>query len=359
MALTGNKGEWSEVYALFKLLGDGLVYAGDEDLYKIEDLFYPIVQIIRQESKLYSYTPNKEQDVVVISEDEEEVLRLPMTRFIEAAENLLYNIKTAKNTTFSDAEAETFMQKIKCSALKAKSTDKSDIRIRIHDLRTGMQPVLGFSIKSQLGQASTLLNAGQTTNFTYRCSDYNFSNEEIDEVNAMKSQTDRMSCLANKGCVLEYYDMDNSAFKNNLMLVDSQMPALMGAFVREYYTSSAVSVRDVVERVISLNPLSCNKEIASLFYSHNMKKLLIDVALGMVPATLWTGRYDATGGYLVVRQDGEIVCYHFYNRNEIENYLYNNTRFDRPSRSRYDYGRLYRGHDGGVYMKLNLQIRFK
>ena len=90
-----------------------------------------------------------------------------------------------------------------------------------------------------------------------------------------------------------------------------------------------------------------------------MKKLLIDVALGMVPATLWTGRYDATGGYLVVRRDGEIVCYHFYNRNEIENYLYNNTRFDRPSRSRYDYGKLYRGDDGGVYMKLNLQIRFK
>ena len=27
MALTGNKGEWSEIYTLFKLLGDGKVHA--------------------------------------------------------------------------------------------------------------------------------------------------------------------------------------------------------------------------------------------------------------------------------------------------------------------------------------------
>lgn len=42
-----------------------------------------------------------------------------------------------------------------------------------------------------------------------------------------------------------------------------------------------------------------------------MKVLLIDVALGMTPAKEWNGRYDANGGYIVIRKDGEIVCYHF------------------------------------------------
>ena len=51
MALTGNKGEWSEIYALFKLLGDGVVYAGDQNLNKIQDLFYPIIMILRQEKE--------------------------------------------------------------------------------------------------------------------------------------------------------------------------------------------------------------------------------------------------------------------------------------------------------------------
>ena len=43
MAKTANKGEWSEIYALFKLLGEKRVYAGDGNLNKIEDLFYPIL----------------------------------------------------------------------------------------------------------------------------------------------------------------------------------------------------------------------------------------------------------------------------------------------------------------------------
>ena len=99
-----------------------------------------------------------------------------------------------------------------------------------------------------------------------------------------------------------------------------------------------------------------NKE---LFYEHKMKMLLLDAALGMTPAKEWNGRYDANGGYIVVRKDGEIVCYHFYNRNDVEDYLYLNTRFEHASRSRYQYGSLYRAEDGQVYIRLNLQIRFK
>lgn len=90
-----------------------------------------------------------------------------------------------------------------------------------------------------------------------------------------------------------------------------------------------------------------------------MKVLLLSAALGMVPGKEWTGKFDANGGYLVVRKDGEIICYHFYNQNDVEDYLYNNTRFERASRSRYGFGKLYRDLDGEAYMKLNVQIRFK
>ena len=46
-------------------------------------------------------------------------------------------------------------------------------------------------------------------------------------------------------------------------------------------------------------------------------------------------------------------------QNDVEDYLYCNTRFERASRSRYKYGNLFRGEDGNVYIRLNLQIRFK
>ena len=36
--ITGNKGEWSEVYALLKIIADKQLFAGDSDLNKIESL---------------------------------------------------------------------------------------------------------------------------------------------------------------------------------------------------------------------------------------------------------------------------------------------------------------------------------
>lgn len=64
--LTGNKGEWSEIYTLFKLLGDKQLFAGDADLNKVEELFYPIIKIIRNESGGdFEYEING--DLVIIS----------------------------------------------------------------------------------------------------------------------------------------------------------------------------------------------------------------------------------------------------------------------------------------------------
>ena len=36
--MSGNKGEWSELYVFFKLLSEGKVYAADENVLKIEEI---------------------------------------------------------------------------------------------------------------------------------------------------------------------------------------------------------------------------------------------------------------------------------------------------------------------------------
>lgn len=83
----------------------------------------------------------------------------------------------------------------------------------------------------------------------------------------------------------------------------------------------------------------------------------LDVALGMTPSKVWTGKYIATGGFIIVRQDGEIVCYHIYNQNKFQDYLLNNTKFEQAGTGRYDFGKLYR-EKNKIFIKLNLQIRF-
>ena len=360
MAITGNKGEWSELYALFRLLGEGKVHAGDADLNKL-DLYYPILNIIREESKKYEYKPNKEQNIVVIDEDGNEYARISMDKFMEESTKLLKSIKGAgSQRAFEVPDAECFMGQIGCTKIKAPSQDKADIHIVIHDLRTNMTPLLGFSIKSQLGSASTLLNPGMPTNITYKVVGGDITDQELDEINNIEDHIPRMQAMIDKGYQLEYYEIAHQTFKNNLLFLDMCMPELVAqCLVLGSMPNLGTSTKEIVEAVAKENPFGYTGSNVVGFYEHKIKVLLLDTALGMTSAKEWNGHYDANGGYLVVKSDGDIVCYHFYNKNDVEDYLYNNTRFDRASRSRYDFGKLYRGEDGAVYMKLNLQIRFK
>lgn len=359
MSLSGNKGEWSEIYTLFRLLGEGKIHAGDANMNKL-NLYYPILNIIREESKKYEYKPNVDQNIVIVNEDGIEYTRISMDKFIQESASLLDSIKSAKKSAFEIPASEAFMNTIGCTKLKAPSKDKADIHIVIHDMRTGMRPNLGFSIKSQLGSASTLLNAGIPTNILYKVTGKDLSDAQIDEINTIEGHISRISELYNAGCKLQYVDIEHKTFKNNLLFLDSKMPQFIAdCLLFDSMPDSVSDIKEIVDRVASQNPFGFTGSNIASFYEHKMKVLLLDAALGMTPAKEWDGRYDANGGYIVVRKDGEIVCYHFYNRNDVEDYLYYNTRFERASRSRYKYGNLFRGEDRNVYIRLNLQIRFK
>src|SRR5574344_1823383 len=102
MPLTGNKGEWSEISALFKILGDGVVYAGNGEMAKLPDLFFPILKVIRKEEYTYEYAPNEqERRMVVIYREGDEIMRISMERFSSMAEKLLDKIRNAKGRSFS------------------------------------------------------------------------------------------------------------------------------------------------------------------------------------------------------------------------------------------------------------------
>lgn len=358
MAITGNKGEWSEIYTLFRLLGEGKVHAGDANLNKL-GLYYPIINIIREESKRYEYKPNQNKHIVVIDENGHQYACISIDKFMEESRTMLDTIKEANQRTFAVPSAECFMGKIGCTRLKAPSRDKADIHIVIHDLRTQMTPLLGFSIKSQLGSASTLLNATEATNIRYLVDGERMSDVELNEINSIKDHLPRMAALHDRGYKLKYSDIEHQTFKNNLLFLDTCMPEFVAAcLICDSMPNSTSKISDAVKIVAQQNPFGFTGNDTTAFYEHKMKVLLLDTALGMTPAREWKGRYEANGGYLVVRRDGEIVCYHFYNRNDVEDYLFNNTRFERASRSRHHFGSLYRGEDGNVYIKLNLQIRF-
>jgi len=355
--ITGNKGEWSEIYALFKLLGDGKLYPGDSEVRKIQHLVYPILKILRTEANgrfEYSIKDN----FVVVSGDEE-VFRVPVLEFQEKAEYLLEVIK-ARSRTFPVPEIEQFMQSVNCLSLKAGSSTKTDITIVVHDQRTGRQPSLGFSIKSQLGSPSTLLNAGETTNFIYRITGLELAQREIAEINVVSTRykiKDRIRKIIAKGGTFEFVKTQKTVFGNNLVLIDSLLPQILSFLVLDFYSSKRSSTKDIVRFAEKKNPMNFDNLDEHLFYAYKIKRFLTDVALGMMPGKVWTGEHDATGGYLIVKSDGEILCYHIYDRNEFEDYLLSNTKLDTASSSRHKFGTIYE-ENGELYFNLNLQIRF-
>lgn len=356
--ISGNKGEWSEIYALFKLLGDKQLFAGDADLNKVEELFYPIIKIIRNESGgNFEYALN--DDLVIISGGEEE-LRIPVSTFIDQSVILLAKIKESTGS-FSIPEIEEFMTAVNCHTLKAKSTSKTDIRIVIHDQRINQTAELGFSIKSQLGGEATLLNAGKTTNFIYKLDNFNSTAEEISEINKIDTRSkikDRIAAINEKGGNLTFITLEQNIFKNNLVLIDSLLPNILGEIIKTFFSSNLSTTEDLTANINQINPLNYDTQFSHTFYDYKIKRFLTDVALGMTPSKVWTGIYDATGGYLIVKENGDVLCYHIYNRNQFEDYLFANTKLDTASSTRHEFGKIYE-EDGQFFFKLNLQIRFK
>lgn len=356
--INGNKGEWSEIYTLLKVIADKKLHAGDGELNKIENLIFPVIKVLRDESN-GTFEFSYDNDLVIVKNNEKEI-RISINKFQEQAHFLLTELKEKTGASFSIPEVEDFINSFNINSLKAKSTVKSDIRIVIHDQLTGTNPELGFSIKSQLGGASTLLNAGKTTNFVYKVNKLNLSANQINEINSINTKSkirDRIERIKELKGELQFDKVGNRIFENNLILIDSALPKIISEILLLYFSSNFSKISDLVSEVSKTNPLNFNQKNKHPFYTYKIKRFLTDIALGMMPSKVWTGKLDATGGYLVVKSDGDILCYHIYNRNEFEDYLFANTKLETASSTRHEFGIIYEENEQ-LYFKLNLQIRF-
>ncbi|MEK4082606.1 HpaII family restriction endonuclease [Psychrobacillus sp. FSL K6-1415] len=361
--MKGNKGEWSEIYTFLKLLGDGIIYAGDENSNTMNSIFYPLISIVREEEGNFYYYNRESTNIKVINGDGNILLTVNDQRFREMSESLYHSLGMMSGRSFEFPKIEEFLNNINVKKMKSDSSIKRDITIVVHDLNTNTSPTLGFSIKSRLGGNSTLLNSGETTNFNFEISPAldTASNIKLKSlVNAIDSRSkikDRIKYLLSNRYLLDFKNIGSKNFKLNLQMIDTLLPEMVGEMLLYYYNGQATTMKELVDLLEENNPLDFDQSSDHKFYETKIKNFLTDVALGMTPQKKWTGLYDATGGYIIVREDGEIVCYHIYNRNEFQEYLLRNTFLDTPSSSRYRFGEIYESQ-GKLFIKLNLQIRF-
>ena len=364
MSIKQNKGEWSELYAFVKLLKEGKVYAADEYVNRLEDTYFPILKIIRQSENEADIDYHTGEKICIFQNGN--LLGEVSREYLEENSKLLFDNIFAGNGDEKDAfeisEIDSFLEKMSIRQIKAPAGEKVDILMQIHDIKTGYEPVAGFSIKSDLGNPPTLLNAGKNTRFKYEI--LGITDDDMSRINGIDKSTDReymklrMAELFKTAASVRYYGMLSDTYEDNLVMIDSMLPEIYGIFILYHYISMqdpSVDCEALCKILEKNNPLSYRK---SDIYTYKIKKLLCASALGMTPGKEWDGNEAATGGYIIVKRDGDVLCYHIYNRNFFEEYLLKNTTIDRPSASRYDYAYIYK-EDGHYFIDLNIQVRFK
>lgn len=353
--MTGNKGEWSELYAFMKLLSQGRIFAANEKVERIDEVYYPIRKIEREETKgnIINYVIDNE--VVHLEIQSERVMSIARKELDINATLLLEEI-ASHSGSFEVEEIANFANGIRVTKIKAPSADTTDISMQIEDIHTNFIRNVGFSIKSEVGHAPTLLNAGMTTNFIYKVTD--ITSEQAEKINAIDTRTkikDRMAKITEYGGKVKYFGMNHSGFRRNLIMVDSSMPEIIGNMLLYFYSEDIKDCARLVEMLGERDPMGYGD---AMMYTYKFKKFLCSCALGMKPAKPWDGLDEANGGYIIVKADGEVLAYHIYNRNFFEQYLLDNTILEKASTSRHEYMSLYEENEE-MYIKLNLQVRFR
>lgn len=362
--MRANKGEWSELYAFIKLLKDGRIYAADENVNRIENNYFPILRLIREETmgERFDY---RRGDMIRIYKNESFIKEIDPASLCETADLLYEKIfqgVAGQTGAFDIPEMNSVMNDLHIEKVKAPSREKVDITMQLHDIQTHYERIVGFSVKSDIGSPPTLLNAAKNTRIKYRIN--GITKVQMQAINSIDGSVNktymvqRIGTLFNLAESIEFYSVKDSTFEGNLMLIDSLMPRIYGEYVLYHYRHIAESIYDlrrISDAVGNLNPM---QYLNLNTYKFKIKKLLCASALGMTPGKIWDGRDSANGGYIIIKRDGDILCYHIYNRDFFEEYLINNTSFDRPSATKHDYGHVYE-ENGEFFIDLNVQIRFK
>ena len=385
--IKGNIGEWSEIYVFFRLMEQGKLETADENMSPICDAFLPVLKIIREENDdpLIYYTSNPENHEKAISIFYEGVDQPVWTGkaedFKANADLLLSHLQEKKNKkgvasseAYSDIEKftdEIMIHKIKSpsKAISASFGGKSDITMQIIQ-QDNMHVPAGFSIKSSIGSASTLINASNASVFVYKLN--NCTDKIMDEANHTRDLTeksgDRITCLID--CLLQnnvdivYDSLKNKTAQMNLTLISTDTPVIVGtALLQSYICKSGQNplkdLKEIALKIAEKNPCGIPDLAKDTYYAKRLKDFLFEFACGMQFSELWDGTTKIQGGYIFVTKKGDILAYYASNQDTFKDFLITNTKFDTPSTKRYpDCYSVYK-NNGEYFLQLPLQIRYK
>lgn len=377
--LSYNNGEWAEVYIFFKVIADRKLYTADASFNPIKDVYLNILGVIREETKGKVYNYKTGEDVTILL-NHQPVGSVPVSEFVKYKDILWKLLEENTQTTFSSDEIEFFLNSIHIYNPKSPARIVSkfcggtvDIVMETQD-RSGVNRILGFSCKSDLRASSTLLNAsGDNTNFVFEVTGP-MDDEKMDHFNHIFKQTirkgkkcddiatsERMQYLKEIGCNLVYADTAKQLAKTNLIKCGGmEMPLIVGGMLKTFYfenLSKGTSMEDCIDYLAKNDIAGYGFEDLKETYHNKIAHLLLCTFTGMRLGSVWNGRQAVNGGYIVVKNNGDVVAFHSTIADEFKDFLVAKIFMESPSHSRHKDMVIYK-KDDKYYLKLALQLRF-
>lgn len=349
MALTGSVHDWTKIYTLLRLLGDGNISFGDSGLQSDLDRTHHLKSLIREDESgrvTYQWT-----DDCISVQAKDEHTEIKKDECLLAASILLKTIREQSETSavFQVAEISLLLKRLSCTDFSTTATDGSDFSLTSESTTSN----LSIKIKSLLAPLY-LLPPNRAANFKYDILQVKFSNPETKRINRIEGVDEirkRLTEIEKLGARLKYTTPENKVFLYNLSMIDLHFPKLMAETTRLFYATSLRPVSDLVEELKRSNPYKIKDELIDSyqFYEYKMKQFLHALACGMRPAKIFRGYGDETP-QLWITSHGIPLLY-----NPAERVLFDNTLFNQVSLSEAD----CESHKFGFIEKENNQWLFK
>ena len=326
---------------------------------KVGDIFYHCYVVLYDKKHIY-HEDLHSIGVMISSLNGKVLLCTSANLFLEEASAL---IKMPSNSEDMISVTNAFIENLFRNNVKDTSKFKSFVKMFWMDL-----------CDNHIGSSTALLNAsGDNTNFIFEVTG-DMDDEKMEHFNNIFKETqrkgetcydiataDRMQYLHHIGCDIQFLGTAKNDARANLVKCGGmEMPSIVGGMLKKYYfenLSSPTSVEDCIAYLAENDIAGYGFDDLKNTYRGKIAHFLLCIFTGMRLGSPWNGRQEVNGGYIVVKNNGDVVAFHSTIADEFKDFLVAKMRMESPSHSRHKDMVIYKESDR-YFLKLALQLRF-
>lgn len=320
-----------QLYVVLKLLHDGVLHAAGENFHELDKISCPVRKISIKDTE-GTIEFHRDIDIKIFRPNTEKIFAklsvLELKRYLEL---IFKEIKNFITNSFSKIVISELLSKIGLSALKIQPRQSSDNITIIQDLESGFRSYLTFSIWPTFGESKNLLKDDGIIDFIYEVRNLDINDENLKDLVEKISQYE---CFNNKtirlkafGGMFRFKKIENDIFESNLRLIDSLLPEYLAELLLNSYTLDISNGKELIEFIYDDSFEKLYLPLSKQIIEYKIRIFLMTLISGMPINAVWKGNLDDSKGFIILKENGDLLGFHLYNQEDFQEFLFKNAEF--------------------------------